>query len=658
MMLTMAKKLLILKGPSGTGKTTTISLLGPVMGFGITEWRNPIGSDLSSERFVSMSAQFEDFLGRSGRFGCLDMFSGSGDTTRVSEAPDVAATKADRRNVTLLEEFPNTFMRSSTALESFRETLSHFLAATTSPLTDSSGQVSPVVMIISETLFTTSTAISDSFTAHRLLGPRILTHPAVSVIEFNPIAPTFITKALDLVVQKEARTSGRRRTPGPAVLKRLGEIGDVRSAVGSLEFLCLRGDEDSEWSGRVAGKLKRGAKDSATMTQVEKESLEMVTRREATLGIFHAVGKVVYNKRDDVSGRDPAVEPPSQPPDHLSESEHARPKVSQVSVDTLIDETGTDTQTFIAALHENYILSCEGPSTLDSVNGCIDVLSDCDVLSPDGRGGFRSGAIGGGYSNGASQGAATDSLRQGDICFQIAVRGILFALPHPVKRRSQPSSMNGVRAGGRGGDAHKMFYPTSLRLWRQAEEIEALVDSWFHRNANIAHDGAQFDGPSTKSGGVESWKAHPTNALDPNHTPPASPNNNTPPSLTTPTNTARHETILERLPYLAQISRHRHKLNRPTTEIRQLEKITQFRGIDAQSDEISEEEDAQLPALEPLWTTDRPAEVVGLEPRSRKGGGRWRRGEGEEGTNGGFGASLLAGSGVEKLVLSDDDIED
>lgn len=627
------------------------------MGFSITEWRNPIGSDLSSESFVSMSAQFEDFLGRSGRFGCLDMFSGSGNNARASEEPDVTASKADRRNVTLLEEFPNTFMRSSNALESFRETLLQVLATTTSPLTDvPSGQVSPVVMIISETLLTTSTAIADSFTAHRLLGPRILTHPAVSVIEFNPIAPTFITKALDLVVQKEARTSGRRRTPGPAVLKRLGEIGDVRSAVGSLEFLCLRGDEDSEWSGRVAGKLKRGAKDSATMTQVEKESLEMVTRREATLGIFHAVGKVVYNKRDGVSGQDSAVESPPQPPNHLSQ--HARPKVSQVSVDTLIDETGTDTQTFIAALHENYILSCEGSATLDSVNGCIDVLSDCDVLSPDGRSGLRSGAIGGGSSFGASQGAATDSLRQGDICFQIAVRGILFTLPHPVKRRSQPSPMNGVRAGGRGGDAHKMFYPTSLRLWRQAEEIEALVDSWIHRNAIIDHDGAQYDGSSRKPGGVESWKAHPPNALDPSFPPPASSNNDPPSSLTTPTNTARHETILERLPYLAQISRHRHKLNRPTTEIRQLEKITQFRGIGAQSDDISEEEDAQLPSLEPLWTTDRPAEVVGLEPRSRNGSGRWRRGEGEEGTNGGFGASLLAGSGVEKLVLSDDDIED
>lgn len=615
------------------------------MGFDITEWRNPVGSEFSSESFISLSAQFEEFLGRSGRFRSLDIFSG-GDKTRASEETATQSTKPDKKNVILLEEFPNTFMRSSTALEAFRETLLYHLAAN---FDVKSGPVTPVIMIISETLLSTNTALSDSFTAHRLLGPRILSHPATTVIEFNPIAPTFIAKALDLVVQKEARTSGRRRTPGPAMLKRLGEIGDVRSAVSSLEFLCLRGDEGSEWSGRVAGKSKRGAKDSSILTQIEKDSMEMVTRREATLGIFHAVGKVVYNKRDDVSGPDPTVEPPPQPPHHLYH--HARSKVSQVSVDTLIDETGTDTQTFIAALHENYILSCEGPSTIDAINGCIDALSDSDLLSPDGRGGFRSGANGGGFGRGATQGAATDSLRQGDICFQIAVRGILFALPNPVKRRAQPSSMDGVRAGGGRGDAHKMFYPTSLRLWRQAEEIEGLVDDIIARSAIIAHTDDRPDAPTLKAASIEPWTGR---SLETNHATSSPPSDNAPQSLPTSTNTARHEMILERLPYLAQITRHHHKLNRPTTTLRQLEKITQFRGIDAQTDTLSEEEDEQLSPLT-QWTTDRPPESgPGPESRAWMGGGRWRRGGEDEGIK----SRLPVERGVEKLFLSDDDIED
>ena len=617
------------------------------MGFDITEWRNPVGSEFSSESFVSLSSQFEDFLGRSGRFLSLDVCSGSGDNMRAPEETTSPALEAGRKNVILLEEFPNTFMRSSTALESFREALLHYLAANTSPSIDvNSGQVTPVVMIISETLLTTSTAVSDSFTAHRLLGPRILTHPATSVIEFNPIAPTFIAKALALVVHKEARTTGRRRAPGPAVLKRLGEIGDVRSAISSLEFLCLRGDEGSEWSGTVAGKSKRGEKDSSTLTQIERNSMEIVTRREATLGIFHAVGKVVYNKREDVSGQAPIIEPPPQPPDHLSH--HTRTKVSQVSVDTLIDETGTDTETFIAALHENYILSCEGPSTIDSVNGCIDALSDSDVLNPDGRGVSRSGDIGGGFGRGAIHGAATDSIRQSDICFQIAVRGILFALPNPVKRRAQQSSMNGVRAVGR-GDAHKMFYPTSLRLWRQAEEIEALIDDYINRSANID---LTNNSPDPRADSIKTWESHPTCLLNITNTTPAPPSDIPPQTISTSANAARHEMILERLPYLAQILRHRHKLKRPNTDLRQLEKVTQFRGIDAPSDDLSEEEDEQQSSLA-QWTTDRPAEP-GPGLRSRIGAGWWRKGGEDDGNQGRFNVER----GVEKLVLSDDDIED
>lgn len=72
------------------------------------------------------------------------------------------------------------------------------------------------------------------------------------------------------------------------------------------------------------------------------------------------MGKVVYNKRDDFKpqAQGPDTDALPQPPDHMPD--HIRPRISQVSVDQLIDETGTDTSTFVAALHENYVLSCEG----------------------------------------------------------------------------------------------------------------------------------------------------------------------------------------------------------------------------------------------------------------------------------------------------------
>lgn len=495
------QRLLVLKGAAGTGKTTTMRLLAKDMGLDILEWRNPIGASaagLTSQGFTSASAQFDEFLNRGSRFAQLDLDGNGSDSDEASSA--AIATSADpnvaqRRKIIIIEEFPNTFMRSSSALTGFRNSVLQYLAANTPSMTTYAQRralsdplaIAPVVMIVSETLLTTTSASADSFTAHRLLGPELLRHPGTALIEFNAIAPSLLAKALELLVQKEARKSGRRRTPGPLVLKRLGEVGDVRSAIASLEFFCVKGDDQGDWGAKVAfTKTRKGPKDAA-MTKGERETLEMVSRREASLGVFHAVGKVVYNKRDDLP-------PPAGSEQALAEvlpeylAHHSRPKPSLVSVDTLIDETGTDTHTFISSLHENYALSCEqtGPmdpvSSIDYINGCIEYLSESDLLCPTWDIFF-----GGHGSNRHNFGRDSGShvLRQDEMAFQVAVRGLLFSLPSPVKRSAATNhyqrsgnSFNGGDGGGGGGNQFKMFYPMYLKLWRSREEMEALVDVW------------------------------------------------------------------------------------------------------------------------------------------------------------------------------------
>ena len=613
-----------------------------------------------------MSTQFEEFLGRSGKFGSLD-FEESANTTEAQPLINRdSKSHGFPQKITLLEDFPNTFTRTSSALQSFRASILQYLASNNPPL----GTVSvkqheihemftPLIMIISETLLTTTTPAADSFTVHRLLGHDILNHPGVSVIEFNPIAVTFLSKALDLVIQKEARQSGRRRTPGAAVLKRLGEVGDIRSAIGSLEFLCVRGDIGSDWSGRVASKLRKGTQNASTLTKLEQDSIEMVTQREASLGIFHAVGKVVYNKREDVAAADRSVEPPAQPPDHLSC--YARPKISQVSVDQLIDETGTDTQTFVAALHENYIRSCDGPSSIDAVNGCIEALSDSDLLSPNRSGGFASGGTGGGSVRGVYQGAGSDSMRQDELCFQIAVRGILFALPYPVKRQTTQVGHTGHGSGK--SDAHKMFYPTSARLWKQTEEIESLVDLWIDcsmRGTGLGGPGDKGHGGSAHaSGRVETWRTK-SSAASHDTTTDQETNEAGPTPLLLTGNSARREMLLERLPYLAKIQRR----NAHPSRMRELEKITQFHGIDVPSDNVPDEEDEreENSALPPAtaaaeWTTDPPTDSKPSDIRNRPASQLVSLGS--AGERRGFGTALPAVErAVEKLVLSEDDIED
>ena len=635
------QRLLVLKGAAGTGKTTTIQLLAKAMDCDILEWRNPVASVATSDGYQSMAAQFEEFMGRGGKFGQLDIFS---ENAKYPSKPDIKPLDR-RKQIILVEEFPNTFTRSSTALQSFRSALVQYLASNTPPLSmlynnKSSDPITPVVIIISETLLATTSASADSFTAHRLLGPEILQHPGLFTIEFNAIAPTFLSKALEIVVQKESRKSGRRKTPGPQVLKKLGEIGDVRSAIGSLEFMCLRGDVDGDWGSRVAfGKAKKASKDTA-LTNMEEQSLELITRREASLGIFHAVGKVVYNKREETKLTDDAVE---RLPVHMSSC--SRPTKSEVQVDILIDETGTDTQTFIAALHENYILSCDASpssfeySTLDHVNGCIDALSDSDLLCPSWDGSFNSTGFGGGSGG---RGTGGDILRQDEIGFQVAVRGLLFSLPNPVKRK--PAAAAGFRTGKR-GEEFRMFYPTSLKLWRMREEIETSIDLWVTRLMKgeeqhlsaVTAGAAAFARP--KAGTVESWKS----AATLNSSGPKKEKQTDATPLLAVGTSARKEMLLERLPYMVFLAK-AGKGSSSSLAIKAMEKVTTFHGIGGPLDEDQDDGDDAGTGEE--WATDKPVEDK--LPRKK---GLVIRGRG-------VASGIPLPQQEQKLVLSDDDIED
>ncbi|MCJ1378367.1 Cell cycle checkpoint protein rad17 [Xylographa soralifera] len=647
------KRVLILKGPSGTGKTATVSAIAKSLDLDIVEWKNPAGSDFASDGFRSLSAQFEEFLDRSGKFNGLSLQrSGRGRTEQHLQQPYPhvqAEDQASRKRVILLEEFPNTFSRTSSALLSFRSNILRYLAVNTPPFgsllmkqQNVQSDVTPLIMIISETLLTTTTAAADSFTAQRLFGPAILSHPGTSVIEFNPIAPTILINALDLVIQKEARLSGRRRTPGPAVLKKLAEVGDIRSAIGSLEFMCVRGDDGSNWSGRVATKGKKGAKNAFDLTRMEEESIEMVTQREASLSVFHAVGKVVYNKRDETSASDPHIELHRQPPVHLSH--HSRRHHSLVNVDDLMDGTGTDTSTFIAALHENYVLSCDGPTFTESLNGCIDALSDSDLLGSDRRSGFRMRE---GLSNRVYQRLDAESLRQNEICFQVAVRGMLFALPHPVKRRIVQSA-----AGGRDnnkGDAFKMFYPTSMRLWKQIEEIEGLLDRWTDPSTYMSGGHPSAHAQSTRD--IEMWKRGSFSITTNQSTLPNSGDQPLPPLLVGG-HSARTEMILERLPYIAKIER---RLADPSRKC-ELERMTQFDGIGAPTDEALDDEENDTIAIAAAMecATDLSAESSCRESvfeRNKVNAATVKNSHSCD-------SGILSGEDMDRLVLSDDDIED
>ena len=551
-------------------------------------------TDAASDSF---SFQFQDFLYRGGAFRSLNILSRGNDERKEDSPP----TSSSSKRIILIEEFPSSLTNSSTALLAFRRTLLQYLAAAvpprsaaraaTSPHTDS---FPPIVLIISESLLTSATAAADGFTAHRLLGSELCSHPYTTMIEFNPVAPTLINKALNTILEKVRSTTSRRQPkPGLAVLKRLSELGDIRNAVNGLEFVCIKGQSDPAGpENRLDRKSKKPKKPGSKSATAEDKSVELITQREATLGIFHAVGKVVWNKRDD-SGltEDSSAASRQKPTPQLSMFE--RPRPSQVDTDQLLNEIGTDIQTFTAALHENYALSTNGSRSHESAAGCMDYLSDSDMLSS----GSRQPTHG---SRGNDVGGSIDMLRQNEISFHVAVRGLLFSLPYPVTRIEGPEDGNDKK--GSKAAAFKMFFPRSVKIWKPREEIQDLLSAQMARSmllGDVVHRVAQpsYDHQYAAAGvgvaggdSVEFWHSRSLSFIrQGNQTPlksqtasvtgskPSDDEQDAPTTSRVRIWSTRGEFLLDRLPYLSHIhaARNNHDVDFDV-DVEQVRRITQL----------------------------------------------------------------------------------
>ncbi|KYG40890.1 hypothetical protein M433DRAFT_159752 [Acidomyces richmondensis BFW] len=619
------QQVLILKGPAGVGKTSTIILLAKEMGFNVSEWRDSSDSEFGSDSNTSTSNQFEDYLRRASRSTGLEL---SNDNAMDGLGGSYRASVQHRKQLLLIEEFPNTFSRLSSTLRSFRSAILQYVS---SPPVQS-GDPTPIVMVISETLLSTNTAAADSFTAHRLLGPELINHPYINTIEFNPVATTILTKALQNIIVKEARKSGRRMAPGLVVLRRLAEVGDIRSAVSSLELLCLRGNGDDTWSSKISFTKPKKCKSEQGITPLEEEALKLICSRESNLGMFHAVGRVVHNKR-----REPVFSSSiAQPPPWLPQ--HRRAMVPEIIVDSLIDELGTDTPTFLAALHENYTLSCSCTNTenmLDSICGCLENISDADLLSIDRLS----------FGNRAYSGSAIDGFRQDEMSFQVAVRGVQFRLPHPVHRGPLPGASKGA--------SYQMFYPRSLKLWKKEEEVEGVLSLLTERAQYGAFNQSiriQLKQKPLADGGVETWRRNIALNRSSNEI-----NDEIKKYGNARCNISRSDMRLERLPYMVRILKNTEGLLLDQIwSVSSLYHSPPIIGTDMENDEDIAEKASELNIFPEPWTTDLPDRDALLGNKKIHGP---LKSEFNRDTEFGL-LGMPVESRIDSLVLQDDDIVD
>ncbi|KAJ2091418.1 hypothetical protein IW138_001877 [Coemansia sp. RSA 986] len=401
-------RLLVLEGPPGTCKSTSIRVLAAEMGLEIVEWINPLSErqsvanehqdyaeDYGDDMPTGVVRQFDDFLRRAERYSNLELHASA--ENRV--AARRAASGRYRNKIIMIDDLPNVGHRDTR--DAFTTALRRFIATP-------ANQSFPMVIVVTEcfsmhqmlgdhdestTKYRTGSSDDTVWSASDIIPPSVYQSQYCQAIKFNPVAPTIVAKGLKRILQLQ---TGAARTvkSHASVVKRISTEcnGDLRLAVTMLQL-------------------------SEAANHASANDVDMGKR--SALDLFHALGKVLYAKRTKSVNRDGAV---------VRGTLESDP-------DDIMDRVPMDLGTFGLFIHENYVDFC---SSIDELADASEYLSESDAIS-------------GGSSQAGGWSAAGEHVSSA-YAAMLAVRGIMNVRGHPKY------SVNGVSEGMAGKRRHMMAF--------------------------------------------------------------------------------------------------------------------------------------------------------------------------------------------------------
>jgi len=377
-------QIILLTGETGTGKSATLRLLASELHAELKEWVSPSADQFVAKELVgandsipfeSQWSKFCDFLFRANRYSSLSLSAG-----------DIQ----EQRKIILIEDFPHVFTRN---VDSFHSVLRRYR---------SHGRC-PLVFILGSS--------DGGSLEHRLFPKTLQTELCIEMISFNAAAPTVLSKMLlKIADQESAGHSTSIRMPDAEAVEQLvaASHGDIRAAINALQFYCQTSVNDvSQLSYGHTGHSKRKCdrKSKVTKTSVGKtkkpkmtgDSESAICGRDSMLTLFHAVGKVLHCKRDDVTSASEDLLP-----EHMS---NLRRRLLLVEPEDVVDKVHLTCEQFVAFLQQNFIDFHTG---IDDVVLTSSYLSDCETLTAN---------------------WATKPVLQ-SYAVSVATRGCLFSMPN------------------------------------------------------------------------------------------------------------------------------------------------------------------------------------------------------------------------------------
>ena len=428
-LLAKHRRILVLTGPAGAGKTATVRALShrDALHFDVVEWLN---QEAYSDRGVTRSVceQFRSFLLSTARFRPLPLASRD------------CAARSQPRCVLLVEDWPNishleTRHGVHAALEQFLEAVPHM----------------PLILIVSDSIPRADTEAWDGSMDWRArlagqmdirtaVSERVRMHPACAEIRFNPLTPRMIQSAL-------ARQAPHIPTP---VLADLSEAsgGDIRRA--------------------------------STAAHAPMQ----LSQSDAALALFHAMGRLLYNKRlGDPDVMDHRLAEPL--PLH-------RPRRSMVDVEALWKQLPVDASTFQVYVHHNLLQFADD---VDDVVMALDAMSYADTIRLSSHGSYAE-----------------------QYAFECMARGVLLSLPSPVQRRGQQLTKPALwEAMERRRACDEVFWRVvsdDVRCGRARCRIDELASYVLPLSARTSHTWSAITAPLTHFRETTSLGAVVQDALD------------------------------------------------------------------------------------------------------------------------------------------------
>ncbi|EAZ63523.2 hypothetical protein PICST_28605 [Scheffersomyces stipitis CBS 6054] len=314
------KRLLVLTGPAGSSKSTTVKLL-------------------ADEIIASLPDHQLDEYGLLGTSSAdphwIEYLDGNSvEGTNQSDSFEEFLTDAKYRvgsnmAVVLIEELPNVFHYET--LLKFRNKIREWIYCNET--------LPPLVICLTDVEYTSeqgtrdySYTIDNNLTMDTLLGKELANSAQVEHIKFNSIANRFLKKTIGQLVKSERNVFNK--IPYKELTEFMDEIikiGDIRSVIFNLEMWATNYSKEAKWY-----------------------------NRENQINLFHAIGKIIYSSSEF---------------SELSSDERDYNSVEQVLANY------TNNQLLNMAILENYSIYNDAHFPVECGSAIVDALSLNDLLT-------------------------------------------------------------------------------------------------------------------------------------------------------------------------------------------------------------------------------------------------------------------------------------